>query len=102
MLKRTPPVMLQRGKGFPVWGLSRFCILPGLQRNVSMLFGRIFVTLGLEHLQGVNDSLAGIAWTDHAVNISSLRGDIRIGKAVTKFFDLLLAGRVHDLLFFRL
>jgi len=71
-----------------------------LQRNIPMLLRRVLVALGLEHLQGVNQLLAGVLGTDYGVNIAMLGGHVRIGKALAEFFYLLLARLGDDFGFF--
>src|SRR6266571_4796339 len=75
-----------------------------LQRNIPMLLRRVLVAFGLEHLQCVDQLLAGILGTDHGVNVTAFGGHVRIGKAFAEFFYL-FASRFGDdvsLLFLRL
>src|SRR5258707_15705405 len=61
------------------------------ERNIPMLLRRVFVALGLEHLQRVDQLFARFARLDDGVHVAALGGNVRIGKALAKFFDLLLA-----------
>src|SRR5258707_15877372 len=61
------------------------------ERNIPMLLRRGFVALGLEHLQCVAQLFARFARLDDGVHVAALGGHARIGKALAKFFDLLLA-----------
>src|SRR4051812_5604076 len=72
-----------------------------LQRNVSVLLGRVLVTLGVEHLQRINQFFAGLARADDCVHVALFRSDIRIGESVTELVRLFFAKRSDDLLFLR-
>ena len=65
-----------------------------------MLLRRIFVAFGLEHFQRVNQFLARLLGKNHGVNIAAFGGNVRAGKAVAKFFNLLIARFGNDLSFF--
>ena len=54
-----------------------------------MLLRRVLVALGLQHLQCLDQLLAGFARLDDGVDIPALGGDVGIGEALAKLFDLL-------------
>jgi hypothetical protein len=57
-----------------------------------MLFRRALVSLGFEHLQGLDKLLPRLVRLDYGIHVSSLGGDVGVGEAVAEFFDFLLAG----------
>ncbi len=65
-----------------------------------MLLRRIFVAFVLEHLQRVNQLFARLLRTDHRINVATFGGNVRAGKAVAEFFDLLIARFGNDFSFF--
>src|ERR1041385_4542526 len=73
-----------------------------LQRYIPMLLWRIFIALGLEHLQRVDQLFARFLWADHSVDVATFGGNVRAGKAVTEFFNLFIACLGNDFSFFLL
>src|SRR2546423_5975371 len=61
------------------------------QRYIPMLLRRIFVALGFEHFQRLDQLLAGVAGLDDGVHETALGCDVRTSKAVAEFFDLLFS-----------
>src|SRR5450432_31610 len=74
--------------------VASYCKCVVLQRNIPMLLRRILVSLGLQHLQGLNQFLAGLARLDDGVHVATIGGDVGIGEAFAEFFDLSLADGV--------
>src|SRR5216683_3430707 len=74
-----------------------------LQRNISMLLGRIFVPLRRQHIQRSVQPSPRLARPYDGIDVSSFSGDIRIRKPLTKFLDLFLTSlrENRQLLFFR-
>ena len=69
------------------------------QRYIPVLLGRVFVALGLQHFQSVNELLAGFARLDDGVHVAVLGGDVRVGKARAEFLNLFIAGLGQNLSF---
>src|SRR5205823_11123716 len=61
------------------------------KRYIPMLFWRVFVSLGVEHLQSIDQLLAGFAGADHSIDVSTFGGYVGISKAFAEFFDLFAA-----------
>src|SRR3954466_5752566 len=72
-----------------------------LQWDVSVLLGWVLVALGVEHLQRIDQLLAGVARSEDRIYISLFRGDVRIGESVADRVGLFFAQRRDDLLFLR-
>ena len=72
------------------------CSRSELQRYIPMLLRRVFVPLGLQHLQRLDQLLAGLARLNHGIDESAIGGNVGIGEAVAEFFDLLLRERLRD------
>src|SRR5439155_1449420 len=62
-----------------------------LQRNISVLLGRIHVALGFEHPERGDEFGAGVAGLDHVVDGAAPGGNLRVGEAVAERLDLLPA-----------
>src|SRR5579864_513223 len=81
------------------------CRTPGfkfnLQRDVSVFLGWVFVALGVQHFEGVDQLLAGLAGLDDGVHESALGGDVGISKSLAKFFDLFFANQLAACVAFR-
>ena len=60
-----------------------------------MLFGRIFITLALQHLQSVDQTRACFPWFDHVIDIPAVGSDIRVRKLMTVVLHKLTAVCVH-------
>src|SRR5436305_13998085 len=50
-----------------------------LQRYVSVLLWRVFVTLGFKHFERLDQLLTCLTWLDDGINVSALRSNIGIG-----------------------
>src|SRR5262245_61160720 len=59
------------------------------QRNIPMLLRRIFVALGLQHFQRVDEPFARLAWLDDGVHVTPLGGDVRICKTLAELLHFL-------------
>src|SRR5512135_2468319 len=66
-----PPLRLR--SGFRSFGpqAKTLGISEKLQRYIPMLLGRVLVTLGLEHLQGVNQLFVCVLRADEGVDIAA-------------------------------
>ncbi len=51
-----------------------------LQRDIPMLLGRVFVPLGFQHLQRLDQLLARFSRLDDGIDVAALGGDVRVGK----------------------
>ena len=62
-----------------------------LKRYVSVLTGWIFIALGVEHLERLNDAAASVARANDGIDITAFSRNVRIRKALTKLLDLFRA-----------
>src|SRR6185437_4634555 len=60
-----------------------------------MLLRRVFIPLGLKHLQRINQFFASLAWLNDSIHISTLGGDIGIGETLAEFLNLFFAYLLH-------
>src|ERR1700733_3935259 len=82
---------LRERNGAPVcWRYSK-PVPRRLQRYIAMLLGRVFVAFGLQHGQGLNQLLAGLARRDDGINEAAIGSDVGAGEAVAEFVDFRLA-----------
>src|ERR1700730_14754658 len=61
-----------------------------LKRDIAVLFLRVGVAFVFERAQGGDQPRARLSRLDHGIDVTALRGDIRIGEARAKLRDLLL------------
>ena len=62
--------------------------LPSLERYIPVLLGRVFVPLGFQHLQRLDQLFACLARLDDSIHESAVGGDVGVGEAVAEFLDL--------------
>jgi hypothetical protein len=62
-----------------------------------MLLWRIFIPLGLKHLQRINDSFARVSGLDHGIHVAAFSGNVGVGKTCAKFVDLFIPRLGQDL-----
>ena len=58
-----------------------------------MLLRRVLIPLGPEHLQRLDQLLAGLARLDDRIDESTIGGYVGVCQALAELFDLLLANR---------
>ena len=75
-----------------------------LQRNVSVLLGRIVQLLVLQLSEGTNDAEASIAWFDNVINVTVAGSIVGVSEELVVLLFLLLdegLSLVHLTLFFQ-
>src|ERR1039457_1775341 len=59
-----------------------------LQRDVPVLLAWVFIALGVQHFQCLDQLLTRVARTDYGIHETTLSRNIRIGETVAELFDL--------------